>query len=83
MVGVLVAFADALVGQRLAQPGMLVVHGSHPFLQLSRIDRCWLRMGLGARRPNLAGAICSAMACSLSLVAGSYGRHFPLAGRGG
>jgi DNA-binding CsgD family transcriptional regulator/tetratricopeptide (TPR) repeat protein len=43
--GVLVVFGDALVGQRLAQPGMLVVHGSHPFLQLSRMDRCWLRMG--------------------------------------
>ena len=43
--GLLVAFGDALVGQCLAQPGMLVVHGSHPFLQLSRIDRCWLRMG--------------------------------------
>jgi DNA-binding CsgD family transcriptional regulator/tetratricopeptide (TPR) repeat protein len=47
MVGLLVAFGDALVGQGLAQPGMLVVHGSHPFLQLSRIDRCWLRMGRG------------------------------------
>jgi AAA ATPase domain len=45
MVGLLVAFGDALVGQRLAQPGVLVVHGSHPFPQLSRIDRCWLRMG--------------------------------------
>jgi hypothetical protein len=60
MVGVLVAFADALVGQRLAQPGMLVVHGSHPFLQLSRMDRCWLAQdGPGARRPNPAPAICS------------------------
>jgi hypothetical protein len=47
MVGLLVAFGDALVGQRLAQPGMLVVHGSHPFLQLSRMDRGWLRMGRG------------------------------------
>jgi hypothetical protein len=45
MGGLLVAFGDALVGQCLAQPGMLVVHGSHPFLQLSRMDRCWLRMG--------------------------------------
>jgi tetratricopeptide (TPR) repeat protein len=44
--GLLVAFGDALVGQRLAQPGMLVVHGSHPFLQLSRmIVASWLRMG--------------------------------------
>jgi hypothetical protein len=33
MVGLLVPFGDALVGQRLAQPGMLVVHGSHPFPQ--------------------------------------------------
>jgi predicted ATPase len=40
-----VAFGDVLVGQRLAQLGVLVVHGSHPFLQLSRMDRCWLRMG--------------------------------------
>jgi hypothetical protein len=45
MVGLLVAFGDALVGQRLAQLGMLVVHGSHPFLQLSRIARRWLRKG--------------------------------------
>jgi predicted ATPase len=45
MVGLLVAFADALVGQRLTQPGMLVVHGSHPFPQLSRMARCRLRMG--------------------------------------
>src|SRR5215211_7197535 len=37
MVGLLVAFGDALVGQRLAQPGMLVVHESHPFPQLSRM----------------------------------------------
>jgi hypothetical protein len=37
----------------------------------------------GARRPNLAGAIRSAMACSLSLVAGFYGPRFALAGRGG
>jgi hypothetical protein len=59
MVGVLVAFADALGGQRLTQPGMLVVHGSHPFLQLSRMDRCWLAQdGPGARRANLAPATC-------------------------
>jgi hypothetical protein len=45
MGGLLVAFGDALVGQRLTQSGMLVVHGSHPFLQLSRMVRCWLRMG--------------------------------------
>jgi hypothetical protein len=31
MVGLLAPFGDALVGQRLAQPSMLVVHGSHPF----------------------------------------------------
>jgi hypothetical protein len=47
LVGLLVVFGDALVGQRLAQPGMLVVHRSHPFLQLSHMDRCWLRMGRG------------------------------------
>jgi hypothetical protein len=29
--GLLVAFGDALLGQGLAQPGMLVVHGPHPF----------------------------------------------------
>jgi hypothetical protein len=31
MVGLLASFGDALVGQRLTQPGMLVVHGAHPF----------------------------------------------------
>jgi hypothetical protein len=71
MVGLLVPFGDALLGQRPAQPGMLVVHGSHPFPQLSRIDRCWLAQdGPGARRPNLAAAIRTGLACSLSLVAG-------------
>jgi hypothetical protein len=30
MVGLLVPFGDALLGQGLAQPGMLVVHGSSP-----------------------------------------------------
>ena len=35
--GLLMPFGDALVSQRLAQPGMLVVHGPHPFLQLSRM----------------------------------------------
>src|SRR4029453_12993534 len=70
MVGLLVPFADALGGQGLAQPGMLVVHGSHPFPQLSRID-CWLAQdGPGACRPNLAPAIRTAMACSQSLAAG-------------
>jgi len=71
MVGLLVPFADALLGQGLAQPGMLVVHGSHPFPQLSRVLVVgWLRMGRGACRPNLASAIRSGRACSLSLVAG-------------
>jgi hypothetical protein len=31
MGGLLAPFGDVLLGQDLAQPGMLVVHGSHPF----------------------------------------------------
>jgi hypothetical protein len=31
MVSLLMPFGDALLGQGLAQPGMLVVHRSHPF----------------------------------------------------
>jgi hypothetical protein len=42
VVGLLATFGDALVGHRLAQPGMLVVHGPSPFLQLSRVDCCRL-----------------------------------------
>jgi hypothetical protein len=84
MVGLLVSFADALVGQGLAQPGMLVVHGSFPFLQLSRMDRCWLAQdGPGACRPNLAPAICSALAGSPSLVAASLRRRFASVGHAG
>ena len=37
--GLLLSFGDALGGQHLAQPGVLVVHGPHPFLQLSHMDR--------------------------------------------
>jgi hypothetical protein len=47
MVGLLSPLVDALLGQHLAQPGMLVVHGPSPFLWPSRIGRCWLRMVLG------------------------------------
>jgi hypothetical protein len=35
MGGLLSPFGKALLGQRLAQPGMLVVHVAYPFLQLS------------------------------------------------
>jgi hypothetical protein len=58
--GLLSPFADALLGQHLAQPGMLVVHGSFPFLPLSpssggcqqRVVAGQLRMGLG-RSPRI------------------------------
>jgi hypothetical protein len=33
LVGLLAPFDDALLGQRLTQPGVLVVHGSFPFLE--------------------------------------------------
>jgi hypothetical protein len=44
--GLLVVLGHTLLGQYLAQSGMLVVHGPAPFLQLSRIGHCWLRMVL-------------------------------------
>jgi hypothetical protein len=46
--GLLVPLGDALGGQGLAQPGMLVMHGPFPFLQLSRLMVVgWLRMVRG------------------------------------
>jgi hypothetical protein len=55
MGGLLVSVGDALVGQQLAQPGVLVVHVFFPFpvAQAPVCDRfgrglaCWLRMVLG------------------------------------
>jgi hypothetical protein len=59
MGGLLVPVDDALGGQQLAQPGMLVVHGPSPFLQLSSIGCCRLAQdGAAACPPNPAGAIC-------------------------
>jgi hypothetical protein len=37
--GLLVSFRDALFGQRLAQPGMLVVHVVAPFVSVRVLQR--------------------------------------------
>ena len=76
MGGLLAPLGDVLVGQHLAQPGMLVVHGPFPFLQLScfssdLVEPCcrWpAQDGLAACPPNPAPAIRGA-------------RRFPIFGR--
>jgi hypothetical protein len=37
--GLLVSFRDALLGQRLAQPGMLVLHVVAPFISVRVLQR--------------------------------------------
>ena len=81
---------DALLGQRLAQPGMLVWFMSLPLpgprllvpapRSLASHGGVVVAASSGWGRsgpPNLAPAIRSAMACSLSLVAGSLRPPFP------
>jgi hypothetical protein len=83
MLGVLVVFGDALVGQCLAQPGMLVVHGPHPFLQLCRMIVAGSEWAGPA--PFESGR-CHRFGDGLFPIVGRWapnGRRFPLAGRGG
>jgi hypothetical protein len=53
MVGLLAPFGDALLGQRLSQPGMLVGHGPHlsyrsaACSQRALVVAGWFRMTLG------------------------------------
>jgi hypothetical protein len=73
----------ALLGQQLAQPGVLVVHGPSPFLQFSRIGRCWLRMVL--RRAARIGQVPYAGAGLLPICwsLAPYDGRFAPAGRAG
>jgi hypothetical protein len=48
--GLMVPVGDALLGQGLAKPGVLVVHGPSPFFRLSRIGCCWLALSMAMRR---------------------------------
>jgi hypothetical protein len=92
MGGLLVSFGDALGGQCLAQPGMLVVHVSLPFLQLrllvpatwSSVGRRWpAQDGVAADAWNPASAICVALAMPHSWSLPLYGRRFASAGHAG
>jgi hypothetical protein len=86
--GLLSPFGEALLGQHLAQTGMLVVHVAYPFLQLSCFpsdlveNGCRWRAQDGARpvAPNPAPALrkCSPAPHLWSL--GPYGRRFAPAG---
>jgi hypothetical protein len=86
--GLLSPFGDALLGQRLAQPGMLVVHVAFPFPQLNRflsdLGESWCRWPAqdGARlvAPNPAPAIRRRSAIPHLWSLGPYGRRFPPAG---
>jgi hypothetical protein len=78
-----VAFGHPLLGQQLAQPGMLVGHVPSP-LQLSSIGRCWLTQdGPGACRLNPAPAIPERSPVPHLWVLAPYGRRFAPAGHAG
>jgi hypothetical protein len=95
MGGLLSPLGDALRSQRLAQPGMLVVHESFPSCSsaASPGDKHWLPLassGWSGGVPSESGmCLTPALNCSLSLVADPvrqlwslipYGRRFPPAG---
>jgi len=91
MGGLLSPLGDVLLGQDLAQPGVLVVHESLPFLQVScfpgDLDALGCRWpaqdGAAVSAPNPAPSIrrCSPAPYLWSLT--PYGGRFALAGRGG
>jgi hypothetical protein len=84
MGGLLPPFGDALLGQYLAQPGMLVGHGSSPFLRSALLVVAgWLRMVLGACRLNPAPAIRERSPVPHLWTLAPYGRRFALAGHAG
>jgi hypothetical protein len=91
MGGLLSPFGDTLLGQRLAQPGLLVVHGSFPFLPLSRssggcqqrVVAGQLRMALDRSPPNPACAIRERLSAPYLWSLTRYGGRSPPAGRGG
>jgi hypothetical protein len=84
MGGLLPPFGDALLGQHLAQPGMLVGHGFFPFPALSPIGRCWLAQdGPGACRLNPAPAIRERSPVPHIWLLAPYGRRFAPAGHAG
>jgi hypothetical protein len=68
MGGLLPPIGHPLLGQRLTQPGMLVVHvlfpscnsAAAPATQSSLVVAGWLRIDAKAFRPNPAPAICRA-----------------------
>src|SRR5829696_4845996 len=83
MGGLLPPLGDALLGQDLAQPGMLVIHVVLPFLQLSCFpgNQHWLPLassGWSCGGPPESGmCLTPALGCSPSLVAGPIRPPFP------
>src|SRR5215217_5731191 len=87
--GLLPPLGDALLGQDLAQPGMLVVHGSSP----SALPFFWWRSATGCRWPaqdgpagcfpNPACALRRRLAAPHLWTPAPSGRRFPPAGHGG
>jgi hypothetical protein len=84
MGGLLPPFGDALLGQDLAQPGMLVGHVASPsYSSAALVVVGWLRMVLGACRLNPAPAIRERSPVPHLWALAPYDRHFAPAGHAG
>jgi hypothetical protein len=80
LVGLLVPFGDALLGEHLAQPGMLVMHGPSPFLGSAALVVAGSGWSWGVP-PESGTCHMSALVGALSLGTGLYGDRSPLAER--